>query len=52
MINFQKKRKEKTEINKEFHRINFLQLQISRKEYYLLYPETSKITLKRYLRGL
>ena len=49
---YQAKRKETAQKNKEWHRKNFLQLQVTRKVYYLLFPEISEVTLKRYLRGL
>lgn len=48
----QERRKNETIERKNFHRNNFLELKIFRKEYYKLYPEISNSTLKRYLSGL
>lgn len=49
---YQKQRSEKRKEKELFHRNNFTKLNITRKEYYLLFPEISKNTLKSYLRGL
>ena len=48
----QKKRTEDKNERRTFHRNNFLSLSVTRNQYYLLYPELSAVTLKRYLRGL
>ena len=49
---YRKARIEKKEAAKQFHRDNFIKSGMKRKEYYLLHPELSEVTLKRYLRGL
>jgi hypothetical protein len=48
----QKKRTENMLKTKNYHRQNFIQMNVSRKQYYTLYPEIAQPTMKRYLRGL
>lgn len=49
---YQKQRSEKRKSRELFHRENFSKMNITRKEYYSLFPDLSIVTLKRYLRGL
>jgi hypothetical protein len=51
-IELQKKRKEKKQEQINFHRENFVRLQIPRKDYYKLFPELGSSTIKHYLVGL
>jgi len=46
------RKKEQSLAKKNFHRENFQKLNISRKEYYKLYPDVKAETLKTYLRFL
>lgn len=49
---YQKQRSEGRKNKELFHRENFSKMNITRKEYYSLFPDLSNVTLKRYLRGL
>lgn len=51
-VTYQKVRTDQANSKKQFHRENFTKLKIKRKEYYVLFPEISNSTLKRYLHGL
>lgn len=51
-IEYQQKRKNEKLERELFHRENFKTLNISRKEYYSLYPDIGQSTLKRYLTNL
>lgn len=51
-IFYQNMRKKNKLEQVDFHRKNFIQLNIKRKEYYKLFPEINYSTLKGYLRGL
>lgn len=50
--NYHQERKKKAKIKKDFHRKNFLEFNISRKQYYKLFPDINDVTLKKYLKGL
>lgn len=51
-IQHQERKKEESLAKKNFHRENFQKLNITRKEYYKLYPDVKAETLKTYLRFL
>jgi hypothetical protein len=49
---YHERRKDSMLMKKNYHRQNFIKMNILRKEYYSLYPDISTSTMRRYLRGL